>query len=115
MTTLRPFEDLIKPIEFEGETFIPIEEIFLLQLFKESRKGISFIKSKTTSSQNKWVKIQTSSLNQFTHVLKIIITTIDNIFFESSLWKDGIFIEDMPIYQIVQIVKNLIKWGFVEP
>ena len=112
---LRPFEDLIKTIEYDGKTFVPIEEIFLIQLFKENKKGISFIKSKTTSNQFRWVKISTSSLNEFTHTLRIRITTDDNIFFEMSLWKDGLFIKNMPIYGIVQIVKNLIKWGFVEP
>ena len=104
---LRPFEDLIKTIEYDGETFIPIEEI--------AKTAMSDITDSTT-------KVLGMSISKFgvaeciinRHVYEtdikycFYVTDTFNVFCNHNL-------EKMSVFNQVQIVKNLIKWGFVEP
>lgn len=104
----RPFEDLIKEIEIDGERFVPIVKIGELAFgFSEIDKRFS---------PNFWINDQEpngtmefyQSFGNKTYTLKV------------TIWEDGnvrISIGNnlhIPSNQ-VQIVKNLIKWGFIEP
>jgi hypothetical protein len=101
MTTLRPFEDLIKPIEFEGETFIPIEEIAMLAF--DANLTHSEVKVNSKEIVTLYVIINKK------YGFRLIVREDFNI----HAFDNDCLIET--IDNQVQIVKNLIKWGFVEP
>lgn len=99
---LRPFDDLIKTIEIDGEVFCPIEEIAKLAICVGEVKNVKTFALKgcdaifygETSFSNSGIKI-------------IINTEFDiELYDEYGISKN---------YNQVQIVKNLIKWGFIEP
>ena len=105
--TIRPFEDLIKPIEYRGETFVPIEEI--------AKLGMSEIDNSITEISEKIISVFGSAqckVNRKIYNYKIgywfYITDSFNMFSSDSD-------EVMSVFNQVQIVKNLIKWGFIEP
>ena len=107
---LRPFEDLIKPIEYDGKTFVPIEEIAKLAC-----NNNSFVKNIETFTERENRK---RIANKYRAEIIIkdmsyesVTVTIEKSF-RITLWIEGDWI---PHFNQVQIVKNLIKWGFVEP
>lgn len=100
--TLRPFEDLIKPIEYDGETFIPIERIAELAIPRTMkdiviRKGRGW-RAINFSCKHSGIKFNVSLGKNF----NVIIYNYSNF-------------KDEKIYNQVKIVKSLIKWGFIEP
>ena len=110
---LKPFEDLIKPIKYDGETFVPIRIIAELAFNHNA---------KTVENSEIWVN---SSYDCKAYIKYSI--DFENVGFTTfciGIWRgfnvDGtieIFLKKSihtPNNQ-VQIVKNLIKWGFVEP
>ena len=105
--TLRSFEDLIKPIEIDGETFVPIEEIAKLGMSKIdnnipeiSEKGISIF---GTAQCKVNIKIYDYQIKYYFGI---------NDSFDTFCSNDS---EVITVDNQVQIVKNLIKWGFIEP
>lgn len=102
-TKLRPFEDLIKTIEYDGEAFVPIEEIAKMALGKKIKKsGIGIIKR---------VKIcYINHKNKEGLVKQILVDRNFNVMYYCVIDIDMLVTKNQ-----VQIVKNLIKWGFIEP
>jgi len=101
MKELRPFEDLIKTIEVDGKVFCPIEAIAKLAVCVGTLKGD---KNPLISYFNAYW----SGFDSFGHCFKIVIDKI----FDIELYFDH---DTYIVSNQVQIVKNLIKWGFVEP
>ena len=100
-TKLRPFEDLIKPIEYDGKTFVPIEEI--------AKLALSYLKEvvvRTSTLDSRIVCFLETST--FRHTM-IIFKGYDILMFANG------YHQNIKVENQVQIVKNLIKWGFVEP
>lgn len=104
---MRKFEELIQEIEHDWERFVPIEEIAKLAFFREISKEFS-PKSWVNDQENNVTMEFYRSFGNKTYTLT------------TTIWEDGnirISIDNnlyVPGNQ-VQIVKNLIKWGFVEP
>lgn len=101
MEELRPFEDLIKRIEHNGKTFIPIEKIAELALCVGMLKG-------DKAPLIHYYNAYWSGFDSFGNCFKIAIDT--NFDIELSFDHDTYIVSD-----IIKIVKNLIKWRFVEP
>ena len=101
----RPFEDLIKPIEIDGETFVPIEEI--AKLATGDKENLKF--GKPLFKGSKSYPFMTLLIKYKGGEKQIFLIEDD---FEIALFDNYALIRHH--YQ-VQIVKNLIKWGFVEP
>lgn len=104
--TLRPFEDIIKEIEFEGETFVPIEEIAKISFSHVDSKKIKLVESDFSPNHIIcYFKIAASTAN--------FIVSINSIFDIYITYL--IDTEKIETHRQVKIVKSLIKWGFIEP
>lgn len=113
---VRPFEDLIMEIEFDGEKFIPAQKIAAL-CFNYNEKTV---KNKAKMWVNNsydytmWYVFQTNILKPKKHQCSIgigrdfDIRTYHIIGDEEPKSNVG-----MPPSNQVEIVKNLIRWGFV--
>ena len=108
MKELRPFEDLIKPIEYQGETFIPIEEIAKLAMSDVDNSNAEIVEKSISKFGSAECRINRSFYDCETNNYCFYITDSFNAFCTD-------YGEPMSIFNQVQIVKNLIKWGFVEP
>jgi hypothetical protein len=110
---VRPFDDLIKEIEFEGEKFIPAEKIAAL-CFNYNEKAV---KNKAKMWVNNsydytmWYVFQTNILKPNKHQCSIGISrNFDVSIYHKIGDKSNI---GMPPSNQVETVKNLIRWGFV--
>ena len=113
---VRPFDDLIEEIEFDGEKFIPAQKIAAL-CFNYNEKAV---KNKAKMWVNNsydytmWYVFQTNILKPKKHQCSIGISrnfdvsTYHRIGDEEPKSNVG-----MPPSNQVEIVKNLIRWGFV--
>ena len=102
---IRPFEDLIKPIEIDGETFVPIEEIAKLAL---NVINIEMVEPSITQHRH---NARLTGMAIFNYGKAYIEVVIQRDFDIATYINQG---KETP-YNQVQIVKNLIKWGFVKP
>ena len=103
--TLRPFEDLIKPMEIDGKTFVPIEEIAKLAVSPEVQ-AVTFGKHKINENI-----VHTVVKGHRNTKLGFSIAKNYSVY----VYHLNVFLGNTDVYNQVQIVKNLIKWGFVEP
>jgi hypothetical protein len=113
---VRPFTDLIKEIEFEGKKFIPAQKIAAL-CFNYNEKAV---KNKCQMWVNEsydcrmWYLFQTNILKPKKHQCSIgisrnfDISTYHRIGDEEPKSNVG-----MPPSNQVDIVKNLMRWGFI--
>lgn len=108
---LRKFEELITEIEHDGERFVPIEEIAKLAV---SHRNFFKDNIAVESSFNKKNNTHNCIVTSSSFVIKLFVE-IEK--FNVNLYEvyEGNILYSMPFYNQVLIVKNLIKWGFVEP
>jgi hypothetical protein len=115
---LRPFEDLIKEIEIDGERFVPIEEIAKLATgYFQNKKYFKIVKSK--SIKRKWFRISEKLgggyIQDITITENYSIADSDNMSIKSVMYDENWKVFSESYYNKFQIVKNLIKWGFIKP
>lgn len=116
MKELRAFEDLIKEIEFEGDKFIPAQKIASL-CFNYNDKAV---KRKARMWVNDgydymmWYNFETTILKPKSHKCAVGISRLFDI-------RTYHYIDDCkdsnvghPACNQVEIVKCLVKWGFIE-
>ena len=108
---LRPFEDLIKTIEYDGKTFVPIEVIAKLAI-KNYYQRECLIKSLLIVPITDFTTCFAEFIDKHQHILFIVIYNNFDIIVKIP---DNANLLINPTKNQVQIVKNLIKWGFVEP
>ncbi len=114
---IRPFEDLIKEIEVDGEKFIPAQKIAAL-CFNYSGQTVQHKAQMWVNSSYDcamWYLFETKILQPKKHLCSVGIYRSFDIRtyheFDDSKQKSGA----MPPCNQVEIVKLLIKWGFVKP
>ena len=113
---VRPFEDLIKEIEFEGEKFVPAQKIAALcfNYNEKTVKNKAQMWVNSTYDCRMWYLFETNILKPKKHQCSIgisrnfDISTYHRIGEEEPKSNVG-----MPPSNQVEIVKNLIKWGFI--
>jgi hypothetical protein len=113
---VRPFDELIKEIEFEGEKFIPAQKIAAL-CFNYNEKTV---KNKAKMWVNNlydytmWYVFQTNILKPKKHQCSIGISrNFDVIVYQRIGDEEPKSNVGMPPSNQAEIVKNLIRWGFV--
>lgn len=113
---VRPFDDLIKEIEFDGEKFIPAQKIAALCFnYKDNAvKQNPKMWVNASYDYSMWYQFETNIMKPLKHECSIgisrnfDITTYFKIGAEEAKKNIG-----MPAYNQVEIMKNLIKWGFI--
>jgi hypothetical protein len=113
---IRPFDDLIKEIEFDGKKFIPAQKIAALCFNYNDKVVKNKVKMWINDSYDysMWYVFQTTILKPTKHECSIgisrnfDITIYHKVEFEKSNSNVG-----MPSSNQVEIVKNLIHWGFI--
>lgn len=113
---VRPFDDLIKQIEFEGEKFIPAQKIAALCFNYNEEVVNNKAKMWVNNSYDytMWYVFQTNILKPKKHQCSIGISRNFDV---STYHRIG---DEEPKSNVgmspsnqVEIVKNLIRWGFV--
>lgn len=102
---LRLFEDLVKRIKYEGKTFVPIKELSIISFLLEGSDKKHKQTVKDFDNNNGY------SCTYFfaDEVFSFKITKQFDILVWNESTKENEF-----IYNQVQIIKNLIKWKFIE-
>ncbi|MFA7307609.1 MAG: hypothetical protein WC026_13155 [Hyphomicrobium sp.] len=113
---LRPFDDLIKEIEFEGEKFIPSAKIAAL-CFNYNEKAVKY-KAKFWINNSYdymlWYNFETKILAPKKMSCYIGIDRSFNISMDFIIdGKKPMTNTGTPVYNQIKIVKLLIKWGFI--
>ncbi len=111
MEHIKPFEDLIKTIEYDGNTFVPIEEIAKLAIENYFELKYSNISSAIVPIDDSFSACSGYISNSECRKFVIIHDNFD-VSINEETYDD--FSHLLTCNQ-VQIIKNLIKWGFVEP
>lgn len=114
--SVRPFGDLINEIEFEGEKFMPAAKIAAL-CFNYNDKTVN---NKAMCWINDcydymmWYNFETNILSPKTHHCYIGIDRDYNIKMNMRIDnKDADSNIGMPVCNQIEIVKLLMKWGFI--
>jgi len=110
MKELRPFEDLIKTIDIDGKVFVPIEVIAELAFDNNNKLHLNTSIQKIESGIFLFSEVTINK--SFPLDNDIFIMTVDTDY-DVSIIEDTQ--NEQSIVNQVQIVKNLIKWGFIEP
>lgn len=113
---VRPFDDLIKEINFDGEKFIPAQKI--ASLCFNYTNGVVKNKSKMWVNNSYdycvWYVFETNILKPKKHQCSISISRLfDVATYHIIDGKESSSNVGIPASNQVEVVKRLIKWGFV--
>ena len=114
--SVRPFEDLIREIDFNGERFIPAQRIASLcfNYNEDTVKNCAKMWINNGYDYKMWYVFQTDILKPKRHECTVGVSR----FFDISIYHKIGDVEPksnvgMPPSNQVELVKNLIKWGFI--
>lgn len=116
METLRPFEDLINEIEFDGEKFIPIEKIVALA-FNYNENAVKYEAKMWINHSYDYAAhymFETKILEPKSHKCSVVIFKNFDIWIYHKIDNNESNNTGIPASNQVEIVKNIIKWGFIK-